>query len=151
MIHSLRSVTDHVTKAHLNQNPPSSKLSRLHEYEGGYGSQDEYGSQREDRRVRESYRPAECSACTCRFPSCSVVAPGGVFCLLHGGWFAGGLCCNQGGRWQLFWACGDHAHTNRATVLVTPDRARIEMSDPDPDLDIDESIPGVVDALSTQV
>ena len=44
-----------------------------------------------------------------------------------------------------------HACTNRASVIMTPGWACTDMGGPDADLDIDESIPGVVDTLGVQV
>jgi hypothetical protein len=44
-----------------------------------------------------------------------------------------------------------HARTNRATALMMPGWARTDLGGPDADLELDESILGVVDSLSAQV
>jgi len=70
---------------------------------------------------------------------------------------------NENGVWDVYSAsnaarnrlgrgyASRHTRTNRATVLMMPGWARTDLGCPDTDLDLDESIPGVVDSLSAQV
>jgi NAD(P)-dependent dehydrogenase (short-subunit alcohol dehydrogenase family) len=75
----------------------------------------------------------------------------------------GSITENEDGVWDAYSAskaalnmlmrgfANRHARKNRAIVLMAPGWVRTDMGGPEADLDIDESIPGVVDTLTAQI